>query len=78
MNSQCNGSFLPKWQETRRGTVALLRTVCSGCPFFWGSALMAPKRPRWPTFGERPADGAVLRPRGPSQRAPNLRVLLET
>ena len=68
-----NRYFLSKWQMTAAGTVALLITVCFRCPVFLGSPPIAPKRPRWPTFGDWPANGAVLRSGGTSQRALNLR-----
>jgi hypothetical protein len=49
-------------EPTRAGTGAWLYTICFRCPVFWGTAQIAPKRPRWTTLGEWPADGAVLRP----------------
>jgi len=57
MNSQCNGSFLPKWQETRAGTDALPYTVCFCCPVFWGQAPLSPQDahvgPRWANWYPR-------------------------
>ena len=78
MNSQCNGSFLPKWQETRAGTDALPYTVCFCCPVFWVSGQIGPKKPTLAHVGRTGIRGTVLRPRGLSQRAPNLRVPSKT
>jgi len=72
MNSQCNGSFLPKWQETRAGTDALPYTVCLCCPVFWGQAPLSPQDAH---VGPRGANGRPMEPvsQGLPQRGQNRR-----
>jgi len=45
MNSQCNGSFLPKWQETRAGNSRLVKDSLFRLSVFLGERPNGPKTP---------------------------------
>lgn len=66
-------------KKTPRGTVAFSNRVCLYCPVLGeGTPLSPQERPRWPTLGDRPADGAGVTPQGLSQRASSLRFSSKT
>jgi len=78
MNSQCNGSFAQNQRADAGGNRRVLKNSLFSLSVFLGKP---PYRPRMPTLahvGRTGIRGTVLRPRGLSQRAPNLRVPSKT